>query len=93
MEVSDPADLRPLIGLSSVHVLNVAHNGMACMGLEFGCVWDEEHGAGVMTHNGGVIATGQPDCSFMEWTRGKVSARRNGRPNPHQALEDRRRPT
>jgi hypothetical protein len=67
MNVSDPADLRPLIGLSSVHVLNVFHNGMACVGFEFGCVWDEEHGAGVMTHNGRVISTGQADCSFVEW--------------------------
>jgi hypothetical protein len=67
MAVSEPADLRPLIGLSSVHVLNVVRNGMACIGFEFGCVWDEEHGAGVMTHHGGVIATGQADCSFVEW--------------------------
>jgi hypothetical protein len=53
MNVSDPADLRPLIGVSSVQVLNVAHNDMACIRFEFGCAWDEEHGAGVMTHNGG----------------------------------------
>ena len=67
MNVSNPADLRPLIGLSSVHVLKVVHNGMACIGFEFGCVWDEEHGAGVMTHNGRVIATGQAVSSFEEW--------------------------
>ena len=30
-------------------------------------LWDEEHGAGVMTHRGRVIATGQADCSFVEW--------------------------
>lgn len=67
MEVSEPDDLRSLIGLSSVHVLNVFHDGVACIGFEFGCVWDEEHGAGVMTHRGRVIATGQADCSFVEW--------------------------
>jgi hypothetical protein len=65
--VSEPADLRPLIGLSAVHVLDVFHDGAACIGFEFGCVWDEEHGAGVMTHLGRVIATGQAACSFMEW--------------------------
>jgi hypothetical protein len=35
--------------------------------IEFGCVWEEEHGAGVMTHIGRVIATGQAHCSFTEW--------------------------
>jgi hypothetical protein len=67
LEVSEPADLRALIGLSAVHALNVVRNGAACIGFEFGCVWDEEHGAGVMTHLGRVIATGQAVCSFEEW--------------------------
>jgi hypothetical protein len=67
LNVNQPAQLRPLIGLSSLHILKVVHHGMACIGFEFGCAWDEEHGAGVMTHNGRVIATGQADCSFVEW--------------------------
>jgi hypothetical protein len=67
MEVSEPSDLRPLVGLTEVHVLNVVRDGVACIGFQFGCVWDEEHGAGVMTHLGRVIATGQANCSFMEW--------------------------
>jgi hypothetical protein len=67
LEVNEPADLRPLIGLSAVHVLDVFRDGAACIGFEFGCVWDEEHGAGVMTHLGQVIAAGQADCSFVEW--------------------------
>lgn len=67
MEVDEPDDLRSLVGLSSLHVLDVIHEGIACVGFAFGCVWDEEHGAGVMTHRGRVIATGQADCSFVEW--------------------------
>jgi hypothetical protein len=66
-EVTDLAGLRSLVGLSSVHVLSLARDGMACIGFEFGCVWDGEHGAGVMTHCGRVIAVGQADCSFVEW--------------------------
>jgi hypothetical protein len=66
-EVTDLAGLRRLVGLSSVHVLSLARDGAACIGFEFGCVWDGEHGAGVMTHLGRVIATGQADCSFVEW--------------------------
>jgi hypothetical protein len=78
MEVSEPADLRPLVGLSAVHVLDVFRDGAACIGFEFRCVWDEEHGAGVMTHLGRVIATGQADCSFMEWIAEQGLDRRRG---------------
>jgi len=66
-EVTDVSGLRSLVGLGSVHVLSLASDGVACIGFEFGCVWDSEHGAGVMTHHGRVIATGQADCSFVEW--------------------------
>src|SRR5438128_442801 len=37
----------------------VGHDGAAHIGFEFGCVWDDEHGAGVRTHRGRAIATGQ----------------------------------
>lgn len=66
-DISTPSELRPLIGLSNVHVLSVVRNGAAYIGFEFGCRWDDEHGAGVMTHLGRVIATGQADTSFMAW--------------------------
>jgi hypothetical protein len=66
-EVADVAGLRSLVGLGSVHVLSLVRDGVACIGFEFGCVWDAEHGAGVMTHRGRVIAVGQADCSFVEW--------------------------
>jgi hypothetical protein len=66
-EVTELAGLRPLVGLSCVHVLSVARDGAACIGFEFGCVWDAEHGTGVMTHLGRVIATGQAECSFVAW--------------------------
>ncbi len=67
LEVSEPDDLRPLVRLIGVHVLDVVRDGAACVGFEFDCAWDAEHGAGVMTHRGRVIATGQADCSFTEW--------------------------
>lgn len=79
MELSEPDELRLLVELSSVHVLRIFHDGMACIGFEFRCVWDEEHGAGVMTHRGKVIATGQADCSFMEWVAEQGLAKKYGR--------------
>jgi Domain of unknown function (DUF6985) len=66
-DISEPSELRPLIGLSNVHVLSVVRDGAAYIGFEFGCVWDDEHGAGVMTHLGRVVATGQAAVSFMAW--------------------------
>jgi hypothetical protein len=66
-EVADLAGLRSIVGLGSIHVLSLARDGLACIGFEFGCTWDSEHGAGVMTHRGRVIATGQADSSFVEW--------------------------
>lgn len=73
-----PSDLKPLIGLSTIHVLNVEKDGLAYVGFEFGCTWDEEHGLGVMTHAGHVIEVGSADESFSEGTaeENKLSARR-----------------
>ena len=65
--VSEPNDLRSLVRLIGVHVPKVRRDGLACVGFEFSCAWDGEHGAGVMTHSGRVIAVGQADCSFTEW--------------------------
>jgi hypothetical protein len=58
--------MRSLVGLSTVHVLPVARDGVAYLGFEFGCVWDTEHGAGVMTHLDRVVATGQAAVSLTE---------------------------
>ena len=66
-EIVGVAGLQQLVGLSSIHVLSLARDGMACIGFGFRCVWDDEHGAGVMTHHGRVIATGHADCSFVKW--------------------------
>ena len=66
-DVSEPSGLQSLIGLSSVHLLKVARDGAAYVGFQFRCVWDTEHGAGVMTHLGRVVETGQAADAFMEW--------------------------
>ena len=63
-EVSDVPDLQPLVGLCGVHIRSVSREGMAYVGFELGCKWDAEHGAGVLTHRGRVVATGQASESF-----------------------------
>lgn len=70
-------DLRSLMGLNSVHVLRVVHENIAYLGFEFGCNWEEEHGAGVMTHGDRVVAIGHATVSFDYWTA-REDAERGG---------------
>ena len=44
--IKDKDDLRRLVGLGIVHVLDTAKAGHAYVGFEMGCTWDEEHGLG-----------------------------------------------
>lgn len=60
----DPMQLQSLIGLSTVYFLSQVHAGAAYVGFQFDCQWDWEHGLGVMTHHGKVIAIGQADVAF-----------------------------
>ncbi|MEZ0265896.1 MAG: hypothetical protein ACAI43_14290 [Phycisphaerae bacterium] len=66
-DLATPDDLRRLIGLGTVHVLNVAKDGYAYVGLELGCTWDEEHGTGILLHKDRVIDLGAADASFIDW--------------------------
>ena len=62
-----PEAFRSMVELQSVNVLPVVRDGLAYVGLGFWCAWDEEHGAGVMTHAGRVVEAGGADVSFLEW--------------------------
>jgi hypothetical protein len=66
-DIREPGELRSLIGLSNVHILFTTHKGTAYIGFEFGCVWEAEHGLGVMTHQGRVVEVGNADVSFLTW--------------------------
>ena len=47
--------------------MNVEKDGIAYVGYEFGCIWDDEHGLGVMTHKTRIIDFGGADSSFLTW--------------------------
>lgn len=66
-EIKRSADLRKVMGISTVHVLDVAKAGVAYVGFEFGCDWDDEHGAGMMLHKQRIVKFGGADVSFLEW--------------------------
>lgn len=65
--IKQPDDLKQLIGLSIVHVLETPMDGLTCVGFEMGCDWDPEHGLGALTHNGKVIEVGSADIAFMDY--------------------------
>jgi len=50
-----PDDLKSRVGLAVIHILSVAKDGVAYTGFEFGCTWAEEHGLGMMMHQGRIV--------------------------------------
>lgn len=66
-DIQRPEQLKPLIGLSTVHFFNVAKDGMAYVGWLFGCTWDVEHGLGAMTHANRVVEVGGADAAILDW--------------------------
>lgn len=73
-ELGDPSDLKRLIGLSAVDISDVEKDGVAYVGFEFGCTWEEEHGLGVMTHKDRIIEVGDTETAFDAWRlrRGEI---------------------
>lgn len=70
-DIETVEQFRNLIGLSRIHIMNVAKDGHAYVGYEFGCTWEEEHGLGFMTHKDRIIDFGGADTSFMTWVAKK----------------------
>jgi hypothetical protein len=63
-DVAEAQEFRRMIGLHQIHVHPYLKEGMAYVGLEFGCHWDPEHGFGVMLHGSRVVDIGSADSSF-----------------------------
>jgi hypothetical protein len=66
-ELRESSELKRLIGLSTVHISDVEKEGVAYVGFEFGCTWEEEHGLGVMTHGDRIIEVGDAETAFDAW--------------------------
>ena len=66
-DVDNVLEFRNLIGLSTVHLMNVSKDNIAYTGYQFGCTWDDEHGLGIMTHKNRIIKIGLADTSFLTW--------------------------
>jgi hypothetical protein len=66
--IRNPAGLAAVMGLHDVHVHVTVRDGLAYVGFEFGCNWEDEHGFGVLTHSDRVIEIGDAHISFAPST-------------------------
>ncbi len=58
-EEDPPASLDDLVVFHTLLVRTLEHDGVALIGFMLSCEWDEEHGLGVLTHNGITLDIGQ----------------------------------
>lgn len=63
-EISSSADLKALCGIVAVHVKHSGDNSSPRFGIEFGCSWEEEHGAGVSFNGLEILESGQASDAF-----------------------------
>jgi hypothetical protein len=64
--IQSTEQFRRLIGLHTVHIRPFEKEGMAYVGLEFGCTWEDEHGLGILVHGARVVEIGAADTAFDE---------------------------
>ena len=65
-ELNKPDELRDLMEFQSLRVRRDQFRGTALLGFSFACKWDDEHGLGVLVHQGTVLDVGQADVAFHE---------------------------
>lgn len=63
-EISEPEELASLCGLIALHVGGMSKNGEPRFGVELGCNWEEEHGAGVRFIGLKVVKAGHASDAF-----------------------------
>lgn len=63
-EIDGFEGLRPLCGIVAVHVKPNDENNPPSFGLELGCTWEDEHGAGVRFEGLKVIESGYASEAF-----------------------------
>jgi hypothetical protein len=60
-------EFRTLIGLVSINVHQLEKGGVPYVGFELGCMWDNEHGLGVLMHGTRVVEIGGADTAILLW--------------------------
>lgn len=62
--ITEPEELASLCGLVALHVGGRSANGEPRFGIELGCNWEEEHGAGVRFQGLRVVQSGHASDAF-----------------------------
>ena len=65
-DITEPEKFRKMIALSSMTIHPFFKDGMAYVGLVFGCEWDSEHSLGVMLHGSRIIGIGDHDAASAD---------------------------
>jgi hypothetical protein len=63
-KIDTPEDLAPLCGLVTVHICGMNITGEPIFGIELGCNWETEHGAGVRFEGLKVVESGDAAVAF-----------------------------
>ena len=63
-EIQEPDDLAPLCGLVALHIGGMTAAGEPLFGIELGCNWEDEHGAGVQFKGLKVVEAGEAADAF-----------------------------
>ncbi len=63
----DRKALASLVSLTTAHIHWAHKDGLAYVGYELACAWDDEHGVGVMTHQDRVVDVGGADTAILGW--------------------------
>jgi len=65
--IDKPEDLLQSIEFGALYVLLAHRDGVAYVGFEGYCSWDEEHGIGIMMHKDRLVHWGGADEAFSSW--------------------------
>lgn len=63
-EIQGNDDLRDLCGIVGIHIKKPGKDGSHRFGIEFGCTWEDEHGAGVRFENLDAVENGHASDAF-----------------------------
>jgi hypothetical protein len=63
-KIENPEDLAPLCGLVALHIGGMSATGEPIFGIELGCNWETEHGAGVKFAGLKVVESGDAAIAF-----------------------------
>jgi hypothetical protein len=63
-KISNFIDLKKLCGIAAVHVGGINEDGNPLFGVEFGCTWEDEHGAGARFIGEELVESGEASDAF-----------------------------